>query len=295
MKSRSKDGMKSIILIFQILALHPLPNGIINTIFAIASFSVGFWMLISLLVVSPVFVSGSLRVFMGHIVFIIRAIVPMLIIAQVYLSRAEITQIFTMLNKVDKTFEKNFSKNINYKRLQIKYFVSFFSPALSLAVVRLYFVYHLMHLEYKDFRFYWFHCVQSLLVSRVRCLQTAFYADLINDRILWIHQELAQIGQKHLSRRTLQAKILFLRQIYSMLYDISMMINRSFGWSLLVITISYFVDSVGNSYMYLLVILEILPKQNETSAIVGFVSTSIALLTLCYSCGRCADNVRIFR
>lgn len=134
MKSRSKKGMKPIFIVFQILALYPLPNRIIYTIFAIASFSVGIWMLMSLLFVSPIFVNGSLRAFMGHIVFIIRAIVPILIIAQVYFTRTEQTQIFTILNKVDKMFETNFSKIINYKRLRMKLFITFFSPAITLYV-----------------------------------------------------------------------------------------------------------------------------------------------------------------
>lgn len=294
MKTKSNDGMKPIFIIFQVLALYPLPNQTIYTIFTIASFTVGFWMLLSLLVISPVFVKGSLRVFMGHIVFILRAILPMVVIAQVYFTRTEQKRIFVILNEVDEAFEKKFSKCINYKRLRIKYFVSFFLPTLTLAIIRTYFIYHLMYHKDANFRFYWFHCVQSLFVSRIRCIQTAFYANLINDRIQWIHQELAKTMQREsLSRRNLQIKIVNLRQIYAMIYDISMLINKSFGWSLLVINISYFVDYVGCSYQYLLVIQGILPMDNGKSALVGLISTSIAFITLCYSCGRCAANVSV--
>lgn len=295
MKLRTKDGMKPIFIVLQILALYPLPNRIIYAIFTFSSFCVGFWMLMSLLVISPIYVSGTLRAFMGHIVFILRAILPMLIIAQVYFTRTVHLQIFTILNEVDEMFVKIFSKTINYKRLQRKYSVWFFTPTTALAIIRIYYVYHLMHHKDANFRFFWFHCVQSLLVSRVRCIQTAFYADLINDRIKWIHEVLQTIvvQRNHLSQRELQTKIVFLRQIYSMIYDISILINKSFGWSLLFITISYFVDSVGNSYKYLLVFQLTLPIDDERSALVGLISTSIALITLCYSCGRCADNVSV--
>lgn len=82
MKSTSEDGMKAIFIVFEILSTYALSNQIIYTILTIISFSVGFWMLISLLVISPVFVKGSLRIFMGHIVFILWEITPMLIIAR---------------------------------------------------------------------------------------------------------------------------------------------------------------------------------------------------------------------
>ncbi len=212
----------------------------------------------------------------------------MLIIAQVYLTRSEQEKIFLILDKIDEAFERNFAKNINYKRMRVKYLMNFFTPILSLATIRIFFVHHLMYHKDANFRFYWFHCVQSLFVSRVRCIQVAFYANLVNDRIQWIHSELVRIGQcKHL----LPSKIVFLRQIYAMLYDVSVLMNKSFGWSLLVITISYFVDYVGNSYMYFLVIENILSVSDEISSSVGLVTTSIAFFTLCYSCGRCADNV----
>lgn len=288
--------MSTILRVFQILALHPLPYHIPNTIYAFASISVGAWMIISLLVISPVYVNGSMRVFMGYIVFIIRAILPMLIIAEAFLTRLEQAKIFQFLNKIDKMFERNFSKRINYRRLKSKYLISFFVPLLCLAAIRLFFVYHLIiyHTDAK-FRFYWFHQVQSLIVSRVRCLQVAFYVNLIDDRIRWIHLELIQI-MGHQTRRnnvSVEHKIVFLRQIYKMIYDVSVLINRSFGWSLLFITISYFVDSVGNCFKYFLVIEKILPASDEISSSVGLISTSITLITLCYSCGRFADNVSI--
>ncbi|KAG4077281.1 hypothetical protein HA402_009910 [Bradysia odoriphaga] len=291
--STSSKGLRPILTIFQILALYPLPNHILNTLYAFASISVGAWMIISLLVISPLHVNGSMRVFMSYVVFIIRAILPMLIIAQAFFTRLEQTKIFKILSEIDKTFARNFAKNINYKRLRTKYLVSFFAPLLCLAVIRVYFVYHLIiyHSDAK-FRFYWFHQVQSLIVSRVRCVQVAFYANLINDRIQWIHFELVQIiaQRRNVSQQKLQAKIIFLRQIYRMIYDVSALTNKSFGWSLLVITISYFVDSVGNCFKYLLVLEKTLPMSDEISSSVGLISTSITLITLCYSCGRCADN-----
>lgn len=158
MKSTSRDGMKPIFIVFQILCLYPLPNQLIYTIFTIASFSVGFWMLISLLVISPIFVNGSLRIFMGHIVFILRAITPMLIIAQVYITKTEQKQIFEILDKVDQSFQRNLLKNINYRKLRLKYLISVFLPIFILAIIRTYFIYHLMKHKLAAFRFYWFHC-----------------------------------------------------------------------------------------------------------------------------------------
>ncbi len=293
MEYQSNAGMKPIFIVFQMLALYPLQNHVLYTIYTIASFSVGIWMLGSLHVVSPVTLNHTLRMFIGHLVFIIRAIVPMLIIAQVYLTRSEQEKIFSILDKIDEAFERNFAKNINYKRLRVKYLKRFFAPFLTVVIIRIYYVHHLMTKIDENFRFYWFHCVQSLIVSRIRCMQVGFYAILLNDRIEWIHEELVQIRRRKslFSPTILEMKIVFLRQIYGMIYDVSVSVNKSVGWSLLVITISYFVDYVGNCYLLILLIEDVLPVIDEIGTSVGMVTSSIALVSLYHACGRCSDNV----
>lgn len=278
------------------MALYPLSNRIIYGLFTIVSLSIGIWMLVSLLIISPILYNGSLHVFLGHVVFIVRIIVPIMVITQAYCTRWKQLQIFEILSKVDATFENGFGKTIDYKTLRAKYLISFFAPVVTLAVIRIYFVYNLVvHSTDTNFRFYWFHCVQSLLVSRTRCMQVAFYANLLNDRVVWLHHELREmLQQKHLSQRTMQTKLVLLRQIYALIYDVSVLINESFGWSVLVIAISYFVDAVGNFYLICMVIqYSSTPRSTRVSAGIGFFNPALTLMVLCYSCGRCANNVSI--
>lgn len=286
-----KEGLTPIFLVFQMFFLCPFSNWIIYTILSIVSFSVGFWMLVSLLIISPVFVVGPLRIFMGHISFIVRAIAPMLIVTQAYVTHKEQENIFNILHDVDKSFKFNLMLTINYGKLRIKYLTKNALISLILILIRCYFLVHLMYHTDGDFRFYWFHCVQYLLVSKIRCIQTAFYGDILNDRIVLIHEKLAAIEKTKIHSQKILREIICLRKIYAMIYDVSELINYSFGWSMLVITVTFFVDFVTMSYLYLLVVQDIVATDNRIIALVGLVTTLIPLLNLCYSCGRCADNV----
>lgn len=77
-----------------------------------------------------------------------------------------------------------------------------------------------------------------------------------------------------------------------MIYGASVLINDLFGWSVLLITVSYFLDCVGNGYLYVLLITDSSsPVKNGVGISIGIALAAVAFSSLCYSCGRCVENV----
>lgn len=135
------------------------------------------------------------------------------------------------------------------------------------------------------------HCLQSIIVSRIRCMQTFFYADVINERIMLIHEKLLEIETRRLRTNKEYREILWLRKMYSKLHEISLLVNVCLGRSLFFLVISFCMDYVGNGWLIIRVVQKTRPLDVLGSAGIGLATLTTALLLVCHSCDRCERNV----
>lgn len=120
----------------------------------------------------------------------------------------------------------------------------------------------LLHLYYQGhLGSFWYHCLFSIWIVRLRCVQILFFVYLLRSRLILVNEKVKEIliarnqytgnanewqpiiGTRNIAfvldtstpKFSTYDRLLNLKQIYGELYEICELINIAFGWSLLAI------------------------------------------------------------
>lgn len=284
------QGIHKITILFKLFGLFPFSNKFFTIFYTFLSLTLGVAVLFSLFGVNSHFAENSYNHIVSFLVFIFRIIIPIISISHAFLTKAQLNRIFDMVNATDNDLIMILG---NYRPFYRKHEQKVFTVVLCELILRTIFLANILINRDYNFFAYWMHCAHSIIVSRVRCIQTFFYADVINDRIMLIHQKLLQMQrrQRQTNRLKLYQEILSLRKIYSNLHQISLLANDCLGLSLFFSIISYAMDYVGNAWLVLYIVQKIQPTHALPSAVIGLLTLTIILLVMCHSCYRCEANV----
>lgn len=293
---KSKEFVKEvgeITFLFQLFGLFPFSNNCFTKFYTFLSLAIGLGVIISLFGVNSNYAENSYKHVVSFLVFILRVLIPLVSISHTFITKRQQNEIFNIVNTTDNNLIRyKLLMTIDYKTSCRKHKNKVLIFLVSDFLMRTLFIANILISKDYNFFVYWMHCLQSIILSRVRCIQTFFYADVINERIMLIHEKLLQIQRKQLrTYNVVYQEILWLREIYSNLHEISLLVNDCLGWSLCFLIISYAMDYVGNAWLILDMVQKLKTIEALPSALIGLSTLTVIFLLVCHSCERCERNV----
>lgn len=201
--------------------------------------------------------------------------------------------------------DQNFSKidvdskarnNFFYRKYSIKFFLWFgLSSLIEILIISLI-------REDDQYRRYWFLTIISLTISRSRHLQQNLYIDMLAFRFNIIKKELKEIVRQsekdqyslkeEMYSKKLLTKVKHIKEMYNVLWEISVHVNKGFGLSQLTNLMQNFIQLTSDLYW----IYSALYKNNFTNIgvlILGLIPTFSILTILLFSCEKCLREVRL--
>lgn len=305
----------SIIILFQLLSLAPisLNNSRIRIVF-IQILTIVSFLIIFITFLSAVFINGfvrqnSIQGISGGLVFIAILIAHLIIIIQSYVTRRKQLQMIENISEIDNKLRQKLGtyckSQQSYKR---KVFTTFFvlmsTLIMAITLLALRNINYLFILQF----------VYPLIVIRVRCIQIIFYVDVLHDRLRIISDILRHFlncerEMRHGAIKTIYyyvtdnegtvrrinrleyVELLTLKQIYSLVWDTSCLLNDCFGWSLLVICIQYFLRLTANSFWLYILFTNELTSDEQHDAMCDNLTIVIIMWLLCNGCIKCTQSV----
>lgn len=320
--------MSQIVRIFDLFAIGPAsPHTISNWLSKI-------YLLISGIAVLSIFTSAIFinRVLhnldqpvMKHVCFGSLLFTHLIIILQLIFYRNQQYQIFLKLSEIDTILMRELKVKISYV---IERYRCYKKIGIFWAIVCLIETIHM----FNAFRttivlIHFIHCLYSFTIIRLTCIQIIFYVNLLVVRIELVNKKLEDFvlaknlrlkSQTHVNRSyrhfsnsiftlprfkgenasQLSASIVYqltqLKWIYTLLYDLHCLINTTFGWPLLIITLQYFIDFTLNGYWLFLALRTSEPDYRIVIDCLCILMPIILLLwMLCYWCYTCSQMVII--
>lgn len=155
----------------------------------------------------------------------------------------------------------------------------------------------------------------STLFLRLRLIQVLFFVYLVRNRLNLIKRELIKISRSDqclilsltksnvLTVENAPAKpstfdrLIYIKRIYGELFEISELINRNFGWSLLTIVTISFLRSTVHGYLVFSHLHDNAHNiaRGLVSLIIILIPNMVVLVTLALYCSSCSHCVRINR
>lgn len=317
------NEVKYIILLFQIFATAPFARQENRTLF-MQMHSFASFLIISTIFSSALFITGfirqnSLQSIVNGLIFIGVLITHFFIVIQSYVTRRKQLQIIENISIIDELLLQKLGKCPEHGEQGKRYNRNLFTiliVILSSIVISL-----ILIMARKDEQLlqYIFQMLYSLIVIRVRCIQIIFYVVVLRDRLKLIADQLihiincevqerekplhqiSKIGticfsgirdvQNHNMERLKYEQLLALKQIYSIIWDTSCLLNDCFGWSLLAIFTQYFVRLTTNGYWLFIIFANQWDDKEKLDTIVDVITILTILWLLCYGCYRCTKSV----
>lgn len=271
MLKKFSDEINSLLVFFQFFGLAPFARdqnlSRILYIYSLLHLFAIFMVFISGVFINDIFTDnfGSLSTLVGGLVFSGLIFCHFLVVLQAFTSRNEQMEIFDKFDEIDSIFQKKLNATIKYVELKRKYRNKIIIVCVIILIIKAIFIGAIIiNLSNPS---YWIHCFYSLFVIRIRCIQNMFYVDLVKDKIEMINSKLNEIisldkdkinkiiflerfqnNDFKIYKKPVYDQVQLLKQAYGFVWDISNLINDSFGWSLLAITTQGFIEFTSNGY-----------------------------------------------
>lgn len=244
----------------------------------------------------------------------------LIIVLQSLLYRKAQMKLIRKISHVDHLFSTKLQILMPYRREKKAMFIRFSVILFAFIVIKVFLMIHLHYM--KRLNSFWYLCLFSIWVMRLRCVQVLFFVYLLRSRLILANDKVKEILaarnlrsrdanewqpiadtrnvvfalDNSITRYSTYDKLLNLKQIYGELYEICELINITFGWSLLAIITQCFIDFTCNSYWTFLALEQHSPDiANAVDCISLLVPIVIILSLLAYYCSSCSRNVKNIR
>lgn len=271
MFNKFSEEVNSLVVFFQFFGLAPFARDQ-NLSRILYIYSLIHLFAIIMVFVSGVFINdiftdnfGSLSTIVGGLVFSGLIFCHFLVVLHAFTSRKEQMEIFDKFDQIDNIFQKKLNSTIKYVELKKKYRNKIIIVSVILLIIKGIFIGAILfNLTNPS---YWMHCFYSLFVIRVRCIQNMFYVDVVTDKVEMINTKLNELisldkdknnkiifleryqnNDFKIYKKPIYDQVQLLKQAYGFVWDITNLINDSFGWSLLAITTQGFIEFTSNGY-----------------------------------------------
>ena len=224
------------------------------------------------------------------IVFVLQTIAFIVTICESWLKRHQQLQILEMLTEIDNYFQMVLLIPINYDKIIKKLNTQFWSILLLILINTIFII---AEITWDIFYGRFWYTFLAIFVLMMRCIQCSIYVELLNHRIEFLNMQISLIIQTQTDDQSsvIICHILILKKIYFHISDTVNLFNDSFGWSILIIFTSFFINIAINIYWIFMVI------QLQRPFIIVLYCLSLtyplvsSLLILAWRCDKCAKNV----
>lgn len=191
--------------------------------------------------------------------------------------RSNQMQIVTDVERISDIFETQLNVRVDFKRLRRRlvykcwatYLISFSITATTIG------------LSFEEFIGDWLIIFYSFQLILMRKIQMTFYVDLMVEMMLHLRLVLVDVGRNE-EGKTLRT-LLWIKFIYSRLVKIVALVNRTFGWSMMVIMLQNILDLLNCIYWMLIYIYVVKSKRDLISKLLhGMGTFNRSLLNLCF-------------
>lgn len=221
----------------------------------------------------------------------------LIIVLQSLLYRKSQTKLIQKFSQVDRLFNTKLHIFMSYRKEKQALFIRFSLLLLLFVAIKVGLMVHLHHMN--RLGSFWYHCLFSIWIMRLRCVQVLFFVYLLRARLILVNDKVKEIlAARNLHTGNTNAKystyyrLLNLKQIYGELYEICELINITFGWSLLAIITQCFIDFTSNSYWTFLALEQPVPDTANAVDCIGLLVPIVIILSLlAYYCSSCSRYV----
>lgn len=240
-------------------------------IYSILSMLLAVFICISALFILRIFEDSTLSVAVAYSFVLSGLFAHSVIIAQAFFYRNEQQRLVTKFAYVDELLQKKLRVNLSYDKEKRQILIRILAISFTLFAIKIAFFGHLylrnaFQLQALGF---WLHCMYSVFIMRLRCLQVLVFVLLLRSRINILNTKVKEILMTHNRHLGLSStrwtsasdgkeviflldvstkfhstydRLLYIKQIYGELYEICEWMNMTFGWSLLAIVTQCFVE-----------------------------------------------------
>lgn len=191
---------------------------------------------------------------------------------------------------MDKQLNAHFDFNIKLywiDRKQTRKFIAIMSAI----------VYSYTHFSYLLLFGQTYMLIVPIVVNRIRCVQLSFYLDMLDTRLGYVNMEMNSLVTSDVNEAFSKLcfdKLVRLKEMFSVLFQTSVLLNDCFSWSIAAITTEIFLELTINSYLlYISMVTKGLSATGLTIYCLGMAPTIFAFLLSCWSADRCTDKVKI--
>lgn len=255
----------------------------------------------------------SLSTILGHSAFFSMILVQSVISIETFIKTKFQVRFVEKFNSVDHLFNTKLGISVAYLEEKRDILTKILILVLVLLLIKIniyvYVTYMSVALEY-------FYCTMySSWLMRMRCIQVLYFVHMVRYRLILIDRELtnirrafncqkvnaksqrAAVSNQFFGTKFICDRVVFLKQIYAHLNEITGLINTIFGWSLLAIITQNFLDFTLNCYWIFVMINNTDDINVLVICIILLIPNLMTLSMLafyCSSCRNCVSNIHYF-
>lgn len=282
-------------------------------IYSIFSISIVFGIFLSAIYINKVLEDNTLSTAVAYSFLLSILATHLIIVLQSLFYRKSQTKLIQKFSNVDRLFSTKLQIFMSYQKEKTAMFIRFSSLLFAFVSIKVALMFHL-HYSGRLSNF-WYHCLFSIWIMRLRCVQVLFFVYLMRARLILISDKVKEIlaakanntnqfdiiGDTRnivfvldtsAAKYSVYDRLLSLKQIYGEIYEICELINNQFGWSLLAIITQCFIDFTSNSYWTFLALEQQTPDIGSAINCVSLLIPIVIILSLmAYYCSSCSRYV----
>lgn len=316
------DEFRGFLVFFLIFGLWPAwPNNKYKwTLIIYSFFSIGFVFVIfiSAIFVKKVFEDNALSAAVSYSILLSALITHLIIVVESLVQRRYQMKLIQKFTHVDRLFHTKLQALISYRKEKRILLLPFTLMLATFIGIKVALMIHLNNIE--SFTRFWFYCLYSIWITRLRCAQVLCFVHLLRNRLILLNDKIKEIItarnlytgysndwrpisntqntvfilDQSMPKCSIYDRLLSLKQIYGELYDICETINVTFGWSLLTIITQCFIDFTSNCYWTFLALEQTMADISTAINCIGLLIPIVFVLSLlayyCSSCSRCVSE-----
>lgn len=244
---------------FLIFGLWPVwPNNKYKWPLIIYSFfSIGFVLAIfvSAIFVKKVLEDNALSAAVSYSFLLSILVTHLIIVVQSLVQRRYQMKLIQKFAHVDRLFHTKLQAKILYHRERRTMLFRFAMMLLTFIGLKVVLMIHLYNIE--SLSSLWYHCLYSIWITRLRCVQVLCFISLLRDRLILMNDKIKEIlaarnsfvgfsndwrpisntwntvavFDQSMPKFSVYDRLINLKQIYGELYEICQLINVTYGWS----------------------------------------------------------------
>lgn len=282
-------------------------------VYSIFSISIVFGIFLSAIYINKVLEDNTLSTAVAYSFLLSILATHLIIVLQSLFYRKSQMKLIQKFSNVDRLFSTKLQISMSYQKEKTAMFIRFSSLLFAFVSIKVALMFHL-HYSGRLSNF-WYHCLFSIWIMRLRCVQVLFFVYLMRARLILISDKVKEIlaaktnntnqfdiiGDTRnivfvldtsAAKYSVYDRLLSLKQIYGELYEICELINNQFGWSLLAIITQCFIDFTSNSYWTFLALEQQKPDIGNAINCVSLLIPIVIILSLmAYYCSSCSRYV----